>query len=78
MINGITHRLLEKLGLSKNRPDSKDFNYRESGAVDSLEFVRFVLGLEKEYGINLTDEEIESIEFQMIGGLAEIIKEHLT
>jgi len=53
-------------------------NYREAGAIDSLEFVRFILTLEKEFKIQLTAEDIYSDEFNTIFGLADVILRKLS
>ena len=49
------------------------YNFRNDN-IDSLGLVRFVVSVEKFYDINLTDEEIESDQFNTIGGLARIIQ----
>jgi len=54
------------------------FNYKNDGNIDSLNFVRFVLSIEKLYSISFTDAEIESEEFNTIGGLATIIQRKIS
>lgn len=64
--------LLSRLELPDSAPDN--YNYRASGDVDSIEFVRFILDIEKDFGISLSDADIESQGFSTIGGLAAIIE----
>jgi len=50
------------------------FNYVDSGYVDSMGMVKFVLSIEAEFDIELASADMESPEFKTIGGLIEIIK----
>jgi len=64
--------LLSRLGLPDSVLDSYD--YRAGGDVDSIEFVRFILEIEKDFGVALTDADIESPGVSTIGGLVAIIE----
>lgn len=54
-------------------PPTPAFNYVDSGLVDSLGVMRFVSEIEERFDIELTDEEIVSDDFRVIGGLLVII-----
>jgi acyl carrier protein len=50
-----------------------DFDYIESGHVDSIGLIHFMLGLEENFGIEISDDDMQSDEFRTIGGLAALI-----
>ncbi len=54
--------------------DYEDFDYIESGYVDSMGVVQFVAILEDEYAIEFSKEELLSSEFRTIGGLERLIR----
>lgn len=54
--------------------DVDTFNYIDSGHVDSIAIIKFLLELENEFKIDIAPEEIESAQFRTIGGLIGIIK----
>ena len=51
-----------------------EFNFVDSGFIDSIGLLAFMSDLEAEYGITFTDEELNSSEFRVIGTLVEMIK----
>ncbi|MEK7856196.1 MAG: phosphopantetheine-binding protein [Acidobacteriota bacterium] len=53
------------------------FNYIDSGHVDSIAIIKFILELEEEFKIDIAPEEVESAEFRTIGGLVGIIKSRI-
>ena len=61
------------LKLAPWTPD--DYNYRHD--IDSLELVRFVLDLERHFGISISDADIEHPDFNTLGGLVRIIESKL-
>ena len=52
---------------------SRDSALIESGIIDSFGIVQVVAFIEKEYGINLTDEDLMVENFRSISALAELI-----
>jgi acyl carrier protein len=54
------------------------FNYVDSGYVDSIAIMRFILEIEVEFNIDISSEEIESAEFRTVGGLTKIIYSRIT
>ncbi|MBE6024103.1 MAG: acyl carrier protein [Cellulosilyticum sp.] len=51
-----------------------ELNYVESGYIDSLGIIQFIVGIEEEFGIEFSDEEIAKPEFRVVGKLIEIIE----
>ena len=63
------------IGVPFDTPD--DFNYRKSGAVDSLGLVRLILSIEERFGFIFNNENFSRREFNTIGGLMKIIEEKI-
>lgn len=57
--------------------DLDRFNYIDSGHVDSIGIIKFVLELEREFEIDIAPEEMESDDFRTIGGLVELIQQNI-
>ena len=51
-----------------------DFDYFAAGLVDSLSLLRFVLELESQLGLTLTNEDILDPRFRTVGGLIDILE----
>ena len=49
-------------------------HYLDEGLIDSLGIVTLITEIESSLGINLTAEEMQSFEFQTVGGLIGIIR----
>jgi acyl carrier protein len=49
----------------------------EQGVLDSLAFVQLLVGLEEEFGIRLTLDEIEVDAFRSVGQIAAFVTERL-
>ena len=54
--------------------DIDELDYIASGYINSLGIVQFVVTLEDEFGIEFTDEEMESDEFRKVGTLVKLIE----
>ena len=54
--------------------DIDAFNYIDSGHIDSIAIVKFILEIEIEFNVDISPEDIESPEFRTIGGLVQIIR----
>ena len=52
--------------------------YLDSGLIDSLGIVLLLDYVESSFGINLTAEDLQSIDFQTIGGLISLIQEKVS
>jgi len=69
---------IEKKGKLPNNCEIDSFNYIDSGYVDSMGIIKFVLNIEAEFEIELTESDMESPEFKTIGGLVNIIRKKIT
>ena len=49
------------------------FNYFDSGVVDSMEIIKFVLELESRFDVEILESDMESEPFRTIGGLVAMI-----
>lgn len=54
--------------------DINTLNYVESGYVDSIGMIRFVIATEEEFGIEFTDEELSEPSFKVMGSLVSLIE----
>ena len=55
-----------------------DWDYRRAGYIDSIGIMKFVLEIEAEFDIEISEADMESPAFSTIGGLVAIIKAHLS
>lgn len=69
--------LIEKKGKLPQNEDILAFNYIDSGYVDSIGIIKFVVEIEAKYEIEITEADIESNEFRTIGGLIYIINKKI-
>lgn len=74
--NFIVKTIEKKSRLPANQ-DIDQFNYIDSGHIDSIGVIKFILDLENEFGIDIAAEDMESEEFRTIGGLASLIERRL-
>lgn len=51
-----------------------EFNYIDTGYIDSMGVLKFVVALEQEFDIHISDDDIMLPEFKTIGGLVSMIK----
>lgn len=68
---------VEKKGKLPANVHIDTFNYVDTGYVDSMGIIKFVVELEKEFDIEITDDDIMNSEFKIIGGLVKIIESKL-
>lgn len=54
--------------------DVDSFNYIESGHVDSIGIIKFVLSIESRYGIEVGEDDMLSPAFRTVGGLVALIE----
>ena len=57
----------------ENVDNIDEFNFVDSGFVDSIGLLSFMSDIEAEYGITFSEEELKSNEFRTIGTLVEMI-----
>lgn len=65
--------LIEAKGRLPAGIDVDGFNYIDSGHVDSIGIIKFVLGIESRYGIEIGEEDMMSTGFRTVGGLVAMI-----
>ncbi len=66
-------RLIEKKARLPEEVDLDSFNYFDSGYVDSLGIIKFMVEIENFYEIEISDSDMESAEFKTVGGLVSFI-----
>ena len=72
--------ILEKLQREysfKEGMDPDAVNYIEEGYMDSLGLLQFIGEMEDEFGIEFTDEELESGSFRIVGELIAMVEKKL-
>lgn len=65
--------LQKKYTIDKNI-DIDTLNYVESGYVDSLGIIQFIVEIEDEFGIVFTDEEVADPSFKIVGELINLVE----
>lgn len=76
-MNKVREYVLDKLQSEysfKTGIDIDEINYIEEGYMDSLRLVQFIVELEDEFGIEFSDNEIDSPDFQKVGTLVSLIE----
>ncbi len=58
--------------------DVDSINYVKEGYMDSLSIVQFVVEIEDEFGIEFTNEEMESLDFCIVGKLIKMVENKVT
>lgn len=69
--------LLEKKQEIPKGADINSFRFMESGHIDSLGVMKFILQLEDKFGIDIGDEDMLSESFRTVGGLSKLITEKM-
>ena len=72
-IRAVVLRLVQKRAKLPAQVDHDTFDFIASGHVDSVGLVTFILSLEEEFGIELSDADITSPAFRQVGSLTEMI-----
>lgn len=76
-IKSFVIKLLEKKSSIPKNQSVGDYNYLDSGHIDSIALIKFIAEIEEEFEIELSDDEIMSDEFRMVDGLVNIINSKL-
>jgi D-alanine--poly(phosphoribitol) ligase subunit 2 len=77
-VNKFVVQLIEKKTRLPKDIDIDKFNYVDTGYVDSLGIIKFIVEIESHFDIEITDTDIESPEFRTIGGIASIISNKIS
>ena len=67
-------KYLEKKGSLPKGVGLDTFNFVDAGYVDSMGMVKFLLALEMEFGVEISEADILSEEFKTVDGLAGLIE----
>jgi len=62
---------------SHNRSYSVVDNIYDNDGIDSFSIIELIVDIEKNFSINLSEEDFKNEKFQMINGLSEIVLEKL-
>lgn len=57
-----------------DEPNIDNFNFVQSGHIDSLGIMKFMIALEAEFDIKFSDDELLSDDFQTVLGLTQLIQ----
>lgn len=77
MENKVKEFIIDYLEREYKLPDDVDintFNFVKTGYVDSIGVIQFITTLEDEFGIEFTDDELESEDLQIAGNLIKTIE----
>lgn len=66
--------LMEKKSKLPKGVDIDSFNYIDTGYVDSIGLIKFVLEIETQYDIEISDADMVAPEFKTVGGLVALIQ----
>jgi len=72
--------VLEYLQREYSLPDNIDvmsFNYIDTGYVDSIGLVQFIVSLEDEFNIEFSDEDLTNPDIKVIGSLIKLINDKI-
>jgi acyl carrier protein len=76
MKDSVREYVLAAVGRKAKLPadvDVETFNYIDSGYVDSIEIIKFVVDIEAKFNVEISDADLGSPEFRTVGGLVAII-----
>jgi len=62
---------------TKYKKDIFNFEYLDYGQIDSLEVIDFIIFINKTFKIKITNKDISSKKFRLVGGLIEIINKKI-
>ena len=65
--------LIEKDSRLPEGADIESFNYIDTGYVDSIGVIQFVVDIESQFEIEISESDLESTEFRTVGGIVSII-----
>lgn len=66
-------QLIEKKYKIPENTDIDSFNYIDSGYIDSMALIKFIIDIEAFYDIEITESDMELSDFKTVGGLVAII-----
>lgn len=79
-MDNIKEFILDYIQREYTLPDGIDvleFNYVDSGYVDSLGLIQFIATIEDEFNISFTDDDLANPDIKIVGKLIKIISEKM-
>ena len=77
-------KILEKIAFylkvpfdEKNMEELMKVSYLDEGYIDSFGMIQMILGLEEEFNIKFSEEELLSQEIKTVKGLVNLVKEKI-
>lgn len=70
-------KYISKKGKLPKDINMDEFNYIDTGYIDSMGLLKFVVELEQEFDIEISDDDIMLPEFKTIGGLVGMIEKKI-
>ena len=71
-------RLIEKNSKLPKDVDIDSFNYFDSGYVDSIGIIKFLVEIESTYDIVISESDMKFPEFKTVGGLVAMINRKIS
>lgn len=68
---------IEEKAPLKGNDDIDALDFVSGGYIDSLGLIRFVVGMEDEFGIEFSDDELAMPSFTVVGELVKIVEEKI-
>ncbi len=65
--------LIQKKGKFPANCNIAEFNYIDSGYVDSIAIIKFILDIEAKFDIEISEDDMVSQKFRTVGGLVGLI-----
>ena len=73
LVKSFVMDFIEKKGPLPADVDLDQFDYMDSGHVDSMRLLKFIIELETEFDVDIEEDEIEDPAFRTVGGLVETV-----
>ena len=70
--------LIQKNGKFPAACNIAEFNYIDTGYVDSIAIIKFILDIEAKFDIEISEEDMLSPQFRTVGGLVAIVEEKVS
>jgi acyl carrier protein len=67
-------QLIKEKGALPSGVETDTINYIDSGLIDSIGIIKFVLQIEARFDVEFSESDIESETFRTIGGLVSMIQ----
>ena len=72
-VHQFIRRRIEKKAKLPADCDPERYDYIKAGHIDSIGIIKFVVEIESEFDIIITEEELSSAQFRTLGGLTALV-----